>query len=188
MRHRPWCFAYIRSGLIFRKVSMGEIIRVVMWADKTDILIFSFDCPHSMLLPDCESLSQAFASGACQSVSSVFQIQRGKPILELFCLATPGSSVALEMLSGELSETWTGRSIAGSVVEHSLPTRESQPRFPANAQCFSLFFPPRLFMLPPCLRGAQSSPKIPWFWPPGVGKWELKSSRQFWAEDSKELS
>ena len=98
-----------------------------------------------MLLPDCESLSQAFASGACQSVNSVFQRQRGKPILELFCFPATGSSVILEMLSGELSETWTERSIGGSLVEHSLPTRESQARFPANAQCFSLLFPSLTF-------------------------------------------
>ena len=109
-------------------------------------MIFSFECSHFMLLPACRPFSQGSAPSACQSVSSVFQRQRCRPILEPLCFAAVGPSVALEILSGEPSEPCAERGIGGSVVEFSPPMRETRVRFPASAVFLLLIpFPAQTF-------------------------------------------
>ena len=122
-------------------------LRVVVWADNADIFIFSLECSHFTLLHDCSPSWQAFAPSACQSVNSVFQTQRCKPLSESLLFARRGCRSRFGDSFRRAVRTSNERGIGGSVVEFSPPTRETRVRFPANASCSCYFFIPDFSLL-----------------------------------------
>ena len=156
-------------------------LRVVVWANNADIFIFSLECSHFTLLHDCNLSWQAFASSACQSVNSVFQTQRCKPLSEslLFarrgCRSRFGDSAESRQNVQRAGHWWfSGRILASHAGDPgSIPGQCIAPKY------FSHF----LLVLP----SAQSGQNTTRFWPPGAGKGELKTSRWFWTEDCKEM-
>ena len=156
-------------------------LRVVVWANNADIFIFSLECSHFTLLHDCNLSWQAFASSACQSVNSVFQTQRCKPLSEslLFarrgCRSRFGDSAESRQNVQRAGHWWfSGRILASHAGDPG--------SIPGQCIVLTILFHPRLFTAWFCLLHAPS-PVMSWFYPQGVRKGTI-IRRQPWAEDN----
>ena len=111
-----------------------------MWANKTNISIFSFGGPHCMLLPDC-----LFCKPLLWVPLSLWVLFSKDNTYLGSLLLPPDQALGHWRFFLELSKGCLWQSIGGSVVEFSPPTRETRVRFPANAywpgtlHTFSLF-------------------------------------------------